>query len=569
MNFNQLINEIRKLNPGVEIRIGDERFDREARSRIFSSVPMHQLKLPEGYYSNEKNGITNKHNAENGLYTQLRVESLDDMVVDLTYPNVDVSKNLESTDVREIAIALQKLNPGVTIKLINPSYENVLDKQIYCNVPAKELALPQPFYYDEKNGITNKHTSKTGLYITINVEDISKVNPELLVSTGYDLEKEKTRQYENLVRMDAYNLSKVPLEFQTFKIQRIAFDECESKQIFECIPKAALSEEIILYAIEKGFVDDLIFYDIPNEFKTYEVCKNAVIHCPSIIKLVPLKFITKDFLKEIEYSSDYQVWFSKNYIEYIKECLQANDKINGVISLNTKTTIEASKSPKNKLLDNIKNIDINTLNFLTPSMLNLFKAFGINNLRELFNAQKTPEFYVHCDEYYSRFSKEERNREKILINNTIRLLRCKYLDEAPLIDINDDQIKFSELCLLLGFHKRNIYSLLRSGIIYDDSSAKEYFQKMQDQSSIKSLDKVRALGKITFFDILWRTDVIIDYYKRHSNEKVQDEDNEIEYLKNELQRLREESKRIDIQIDIIIEKIQEKTLNQSKGGAIK
>lgn len=100
MNFNQLINEIRKLNPGVEIRIGDERFDREARSRIFSSVPMHQLKLPEGYYSNEKNGIT------------------------------------------------------------------------------------------------NKHTSKTGLYTTINIEDISKVNPELLVSTGYDLEKEKTKQYE-------------------------------------------------------------------------------------------------------------------------------------------------------------------------------------------------------------------------------------------------------------------------------------------------------------------------------------------------------------------------------------
>lgn len=196
MNFNQLINEIRKLNPGVEIRIGDERFDREARSRIFSSVPMQQLKLPEGYYSNEKNGITNKHNAENGLYTQLSVESLDDMVVGITMPNVDVSKNLESTDVREIAIALQKLNPGVTIKLINPSYENVLDKQIYCNVSAKELALPAPFYYDEKNGITNKHTSKTGLYTTINIEDISKVNPELLVSTGYDLEKEKTKQYE-------------------------------------------------------------------------------------------------------------------------------------------------------------------------------------------------------------------------------------------------------------------------------------------------------------------------------------------------------------------------------------
>ena len=64
MNFNQLINEIRKLNPGVEIRIGDPKFDSLANSRIFSSKPMNQLRLPQGYYANEKNGITNKHNSE-------------------------------------------------------------------------------------------------------------------------------------------------------------------------------------------------------------------------------------------------------------------------------------------------------------------------------------------------------------------------------------------------------------------------------------------------------------------------------------------------------------------------
>lgn len=76
MNFNQLINEIRKMNPGVEIRIGDPNFDSRARDRIFSSIPLEQLKLPEGYYSNGKNGITNKHYSQNGMYVTIDVEDI-------------------------------------------------------------------------------------------------------------------------------------------------------------------------------------------------------------------------------------------------------------------------------------------------------------------------------------------------------------------------------------------------------------------------------------------------------------------------------------------------------------
>lgn len=359
------------------------------------------------------------------------------------------------------------------------------------------------------------------------------------------IDDENELYYENLVRKDFRQLSKVPLEFQTFKIQQYALDR-RGELAFSYIPKMALSEEIILYAIEEGFVDNLTFYDIPNKFKTYEVCKNAVIHCPSIIKIIPLKFITKDFLKELNESN---VHISEYYMGYIKECIQANDKINGVISLNKKTTVETSKLPKNKLPDNIKNIDLNTLINIDSSILKKFKAFGINNLGELFDASEISEFSVY--------------EEKNYLNGTIRLLRCEYLDESPLIDIDDDQMKLQELCELLGVTYFGFSALVCS--FGHHCSTKEYFQKMRDQSAIEILAKHKA-GKKTIFDILWRTKVIIDYYKRHSNEKVQDEDNEIEYLKNELQRLREESKKIDVQIDNIIEKIQEKTLNQSKGG---
>lgn len=368
--------------------------------------------------------------------------------------------------------------------------------------------------------------------------------------------------YENLVR-NYFKISNVPLEFQTFKIQQIALER-RGQLEFLNIPKKALSEEIILYAIEKDYVDNFAFYNIPNKFKTYEVCKNAVIHYPSIIKIIPLKFITKGFLKELNESN---VHISEYYMGYIKECIQANNKINGVISLNEKTTIKTSKSPKNKLPDNIKNIDLNTLIYIDPSILNDFKVFGINNLGELLDASEMSEFYMHYVEGWSYiYSKESNEKRTKFLDNTIRLLRCEYLDEAPLVDIDDDQIKFYELCYLLGVPSCNYSTLIRS--FGYDCSAKEFFQKMQDQSIIEILSKNGA-GKKTIFDILWRTKVILDYYKRHSNEKVQDEDNEIEYLKNELQRLREESKKIDTQIDTIIEKIQEKTLNQSKGGAIK
>ena len=214
MNFNQLINEIRKLNPGVEIRVGDPQFDSLADSRIFSSKPMNQLRLPQGYYANEKNGITNKHNTETGLYTSISVESLDDMVVGQTFPAVDVSKPLETTDIREIAIAIQRLNPGVEVRLANPSFDPQADSKIFCSVPMSELALPTPFYYNDKNGITNKHNSASGLYASIDVEDISKANPAILMSTGYNLQEEKRQQYDiDIKRKEQVNLRS--LEYRT------------------------------------------------------------------------------------------------------------------------------------------------------------------------------------------------------------------------------------------------------------------------------------------------------------------------------------------------------------------
>jgi len=186
LSFYQLINEIRKLNPGVEIRVGNPNFDAFAYNRIFCSVPMESLTLPDGYYSNSKNGITNKHNTEDGFYISLSVETLENMREGYVYPNVDVNQTLETTNVEEIAIAIQKLNPGVNIKLANPDLVPDANHMIYSDVAANFLALPEPFVYNDKNGITNKHKSESGMYTTISVEELDKANPAYLIETGYN-----------------------------------------------------------------------------------------------------------------------------------------------------------------------------------------------------------------------------------------------------------------------------------------------------------------------------------------------------------------------------------------------
>ena len=62
-----IIEEVKKLNPDVEIESDPD------RGLIFSSVDIEKLVLPEWFYYNQKNGITNKHNTKSGIYGSVRV----------------------------------------------------------------------------------------------------------------------------------------------------------------------------------------------------------------------------------------------------------------------------------------------------------------------------------------------------------------------------------------------------------------------------------------------------------------------------------------------------------------
>lgn len=66
-----IIKEVKNLNPDVKIESDPD------RGLIFSSVDIEKLVLPEWFYYNQKNGITNKHNTQSGIYGSVRVYPLE------------------------------------------------------------------------------------------------------------------------------------------------------------------------------------------------------------------------------------------------------------------------------------------------------------------------------------------------------------------------------------------------------------------------------------------------------------------------------------------------------------
>lgn len=76
LGIKKMVSEINRLNPGVY-----------AYTSIYSSLNIiffrfkinpKTLKLPEGYYYNEKNGITNKHNTKSGSYESFSIHDHND-----------------------------------------------------------------------------------------------------------------------------------------------------------------------------------------------------------------------------------------------------------------------------------------------------------------------------------------------------------------------------------------------------------------------------------------------------------------------------------------------------------
>lgn len=217
----------------------------------------------------------------------------------------------------------------------------------------------------------------------------------------------------------------------------------------------------------------------------------------------------------------------------------------------------------NEIPSEIRNISINNLSifFSSPSLEQIAKL-GITNLGELFVQSKTIEFIDY-------FKQSEVFNEVI---NTIGLLRCKYLNEKPLIAINEEKFHGNDeynFYKKFGLSKRSVTALSRKNFC---NSSKEFFLKMQLLNVEDELMKTRHLGERGKNEIIAKASIITNYYQLNEKSIINSEhdsnnNEDLKELYKELEELRQASKEIDEKIDIVLAKIQEKLLNKPEGGA--
>ena len=162
-DLEDLAREMQRLNPTVEVGVDYS----SSEPKLTTSVGLENLNYPEGFYYNDKNGITNKHNTKNGSYLSFEAEHIDS----------EINDNLR------LLSELQILNPTANIKIDPVSVMNGDFSTISSNISAEKLILPEGFEYNDKNGITNKHNTTTGAYISCNVEQNE-------IRDAYDLARE-------------------------------------------------------------------------------------------------------------------------------------------------------------------------------------------------------------------------------------------------------------------------------------------------------------------------------------------------------------------------------------------
>lgn len=409
-----------------------------------------------------------------------------------------------------------------------------------------------------------------------NVRNIQNI-PERLITL---------EMVKSALQKDGRLIEVLPLKFQTLDIQKMVLDK--SYKNLSAIPEDFMTDEIIRYALTlNGDALNYIpkdrrtlefcelalqgnascFRAIPDEFKTHDICLSVLSKKPKSIRYVPVHMITEEFLKEIY---DLNIVIPSDLLGYVNECIKKNNKLNdeGI------DESEKLEIPRIKLPENISNITIESLEmYFSSGVLDWFNKFGIKNFEDLVNFVNQPDTLVNIKNMYIRDE----------IFGTTSLLKCKYLNEDPGIDITDEETTFDRINSRVGLSKKAYQGLIRSSIGFE--SLKDFFAEVSSPDFSQRLSKIRNVGTITMREIELKLRVITDYYSnKKTNDSisseiinnstssetivtsVSDSNETLESLNNELMRLRAQSAVIDAQIDVVLAKIQEKMVTESKGG---
>jgi len=322
-------------------------------------------------------------------------------------------------------------------------------------------------------------------------------------------------------------------------------NEFEERINLRSIPKELRTQEVCEFAVSEGKTPGAIRF-VPAKLKNYEMCKKAVIRDPKNISYVPVEILTKEFYDEIV---SLGVLIPIKHRGYVQECLKLHAGIFEV----SQTILSTTSYPE------VSDIELsNVAGFFDKVTINYLNKLGIRTLEDLFREYDNPGF-VHL------FSAKSQNLDWLV--PAIRLLRCKYLGEDPMIDMEAENC--GDFLNSFGFSNRAYNCLMWEGIGNETSyhikekgkPRGEYhlLEIMKSDACVDRFSRIRNMGKKTLEEIVTKAAIVVDYYSKKP--QVTDDLNELFY---ELQRLTVERYKINEQINIVNDKIREKTIG--KGG---
>lgn len=375
---------------------------------------------------------------------------------------------------------------------------------------------------------------------------------------------------EDAVESYPRSIAYVPKEFQTLKLQLLAISK--NFLAIRSIPREFITPEFILCAIKTNpkvlgsipkemitpemcelavSLNGNALENVPENLRTYDMCQTAVISNPNMIRKVPALILNDRFYNEIIQNN---VIIPKKYLPYVEKCLEVNRRLEDKnVTLTSENVVPTSDTQK---YSEFASKDINSMYWLfSIKGTNMLKKYGITTLEQLFIFSDRPDFV-------SLFSDVKLYRE---INGTVKLLKCKFLDEAPfpLIDIFDEKLGPENLVAKLGLQEVTANNL-SAYLISNEISTKKFFEIMQSEQATALVNDIVGLGKRETLELYDKVRIVIDYNNKH-----QKKDESLEQLNAELQTLMKERQKIDAQLNIVMAKMQEQMKKLSKGGGLK
>lgn len=370
------------------------------------------------------------------------------------------------------------------------------------------------------------------------------------------------------VNTSPFLISFIPARFQTIEIQKKVIDDNsfnlslinptvlkeemiyyainkDNKRILGSVPKERRTYDVCNYAVER--YGEALRY-VPNNLKTKELCIKAIKKSEKVIYHVPLELLTEDFIKEL---NDQGVIIPLKRLGYVRECLEVNRKLDEEVLEEEK--VETSEEEL-KLDEESANIRLDSIpELLTADALKLLNNKEIYTVGDLLEKSQNPEFS-------GEFIKGKLIRE---VRGVINLLKCKYLNIDPLIDIySDDKIFLGFWTSSIGICSRTDRAFAIHGI-----TPKKFYEMMHSKFAIDQLYKIPNIGDRAVSEIMFKGGIIADFYdKKKQRREVATEDETIDDLNNELKQIKEEIEKLNKKTDMIIAKIQKKLLENNKGG---